>query len=357
MSLIFTESWDGAGTTRTNYQGKWTGINTGTIIAGRTNNCLHGNTASGDRWWSKSFTAAEEDDLLIVACAIKATNLAQQGFVEFCSDNFSRGHMVVGLLADGRVRVWRQTAGTIGADLTIGTTIATSATLPISPGVWHYWEIKTRLATSDSSNNGTCVVRIDGAEVLNATGLDNRNAGTKSVYDSFRIGLDDNTGGVDYDDLLVMNEQGAINNDFLGDHFLGVIRPDGVGNSSGFTRGGTDSGANWSQVEETSPNSDTDYVQATTDGTKDTYTHSNITGSGTVPGAMEWVHARKDDTGAKFIRHVCRSSASETEGASQALSTSYDWYGRMFETDPNGGIAWTITAINAAEWGYTARDS
>ncbi|MEO5376090.1 MAG: hypothetical protein H7840_17850, partial [Alphaproteobacteria bacterium] len=63
------------------------------------------------------------------------------------------------------------------------------------------------------------------------------------------------------------------------------------------------------------------------------------------PGAIKCVQvsarARKDDAGARSLRTVAKSGATEATGASNALGTRYQYLADVFATDPATGAAWT----------------
>jgi hypothetical protein len=65
-------------------------------------------------------------------------------------------------------------------------------------------------------------------------------------------------------------------------------------------------------------------------------------------------YIQKSDAGAKTISLRMKSSTTDSGGSStgQAPATSYGWMTSIFATDPNGGIAWTGTALNAATSGF-----
>jgi hypothetical protein len=61
------------------------------------------------------------------------------------------------------------------------------------------------------------------------------------------------------------------------------------------------------------------------------------------------VYARKDDAGARTMKHGVKSSATSAYGSNISLSNTYAYYETRQETDPNGGGAWTVAAVNAAK--------
>lgn len=224
-----------------------------------------------------------------------------------------------------------------------GTTLATSAAA-LSLDVFNYIEFKVLI----SDTVGTYEVRVNGVNVLSGSGADTKFT-ANATADSVRFSVAGTNGTNIADDIYICDGTGAANNNFLGDVRVDAKFPDGAGNSTGMT---PSAGSNFQCVDETTANDDTDYVQSDVATTKDTYTFGDITH---VPVAIFGVQinmtARKDDAGARSIASVVRSGGADTDGATQALSTTYAQYQQIIEKDPNTAAAWTKTALNAAEFG------
>jgi hypothetical protein len=65
-----------------------------------------------------------------------------------------------------------------------------------------------------------------------------------------------------------------------------------------------------------------------------------------------WPFARKDDGGFRTIQGAIKSGGTlGTIGTDVALGTNYQYLFCQSTTDPNTGSAWTLAAVNAAEFG------
>jgi hypothetical protein len=65
-----------------------------------------------------------------------------------------------------------------------------------------------------------------------------------------------------------------------------------------------------------------------------------------------WANARKDDGGARTIQASIKSGgATGTSGTDAPLGTNFQYLMLQSLTDPNTGAAWTLPAVNAAEFG------
>jgi hypothetical protein len=105
-------------------------------------------------------------------------------------------------------------------------------------------------------------------------------------------------------------------------------------------------------VDEAAPNT-TDYNSSATVDQKDTLTFPDMsTPSGSVFAVQTCLWAAKSDAGARTTCHVTRSGGADYDGTAFAPATTYTYYQKLMELDPNGDIAWTIANVNAAEFGY-----
>lgn len=243
----------------------------------------------------------------------------------------------VRLRSDGTIRVTRN-----------GTTLATSSN-SLSTATTYY--IETKIVINNST--GTLEVRVNGSSTnwISITGQDTQNTANATANTIQLTGV---AGGfnTDIDDLYVCDGAGSTNNDFLGDVRVDCYLPNGNGNSSQLTGSDSNSTDNYLLVDEASQNGDTDYVQSATVNQKDTYAYADMSHNpASIFGVQINMVAKKDDSGNRSICSVIRSGGSDTDGTSQALSTTYSDYRQISETDPNTSAAWTRTNLNSAEFG------
>jgi hypothetical protein len=103
------------------------------------------------------------------------------------------------------------------------------------------------------------------------------------------------------------------------------------------------------------PAANTSYVTDTTVGHEDVYNFPNLSA---IPASIYAVavkaYCARSDSGARTVS--LRMSSGGTDGGGsltgQTPGTTYAWLGSNFATDPNGSIAWTGTALNAATTGF-----
>lgn len=248
----------------------------------------------------------------------------------------STAQATVRILADGSITVYR-------GNSSVGTVLGTSAAGVVSSGVWQH--IEAKITIHDST--GAVTIRVNGVAVLTLTGVDTKNTAA-AQWTAFQV----QPGSGNYiDDLFVCDGSGSNNNDLLGDCRVECLLPStGNGSNTGLTPStGTDHGA---LVDESAPNDDTDYNGATTTGVKDTYNFPSVATTGAVKGVQINLSAKKTDTGTKTICAVTRPGSTDYDGPTQALATTtYQYYSSIRETNPDTSALWTVSEINAAEFG------
>jgi hypothetical protein len=192
-------------------------------------------------------------------------------------------------------------------------------------------------------------VRINGVEVLNATGLDTQYSSASLTRACLSLGT---AGPFNIDDLAVLDNTGSLNNDFMGDVTISAVFPNGAGNSSQWT---PSAGSNYDCANETSPNDDTDYNATSTVGNKDLYAFASAPAGADIRAVQVLAAVRKSAEGPGQVVLVTRSGGTDYDGATQGIGgTAYSYVREVLETDPGSGsplAAWTESGFNAAEFG------
>lgn len=137
--------------------------------------------------------------------------------------------------------------------------------------------------------------------------------------------------------------------DFVGDAVIDMIRPDGVGNSTGWTP--IPANPNWENVREVPPDGDTTRIEGTAIGTRDTYTFEDIPAD---PFGIQVVaYARKDGPGQALIQPVVRQGAVDFDGITLGVADplDYTFVHWPYDNNPATGAQWTVAEVNAAEFG------
>lgn len=336
MSLLFMDGFDHY--VSADIAKKWTSKGTSTTVqttsGRRGGGCLW---SSGNSAYLASKTIPSTSSFVIgfalytLAHSNNATRLCalQQSSTAQCE-------LYLGI--DGTLRVGRN-----------GTVVATSS-LAIPLLQWVYVEWKFTIADSISANS--CIVRVNGVDWINAAaGIDLKNHSTLATANELLLGsLSIGGGEIRQDDFYLCDQSGSVNNDFLGDVRIDTLYPNGDGNYSQFTPStGT---THYTLVDETAPNT-TDYVDGTNVGDRDSYALQDLAAlaSQTIYAVQVNAAVAKDDAGAKNASTFVRHGGTNGDGASAALGTSQAYISQVYETNPNGGGAWTESAVNGMEAG------
>jgi hypothetical protein len=275
----------------------------------------------------------------ILGCAYRAAgSIDAVQFIGFSLGTSSQ--ILLAIDSVGRAGVYR------------GTTLLGQDPTPVAVNSFNYFELKVTFHTTA----GSFELRKNGVTVASGSGVNTAFAGGTTA-DGITIA----SGGAVFaslggpgssvDDIYLCDATGSVNNDFLGDIRVETLFPNAAGATTNLTRGGTDSGNNWDQVNEAAPNDDTDYNSSATAGDKDTYAFTDlVTISGVVYGVQIIARVRKDDAGSRTVATVARSGATEADGPTVGLGTAYVNIFDVRENKP-GGSGWTLAEVNGAQFG------
>lgn len=250
--------------------------------------------------------------------------------------------MVVQFLNDGTgtIKVYRGTA-------TSGTLIGTQ--VGAFSGSIQSWR-HVALGVVISATVGTCTVQVEGTTVATFTGLNNKgSAGATFSHLYFTTNATLNT--MNIDDLYFCDPTGAAPlNTFLGDVRVETPMPT-ADDVVQFTH--LSGSTNFAMVNETAMDSDTTYNSSNTPGQQDTLAHAALTGSPTTIFAVQVVNAmRKDDVATHTAKAVMKSNVTTVFGATVGIASAYTYQKDIFTVDPDTGLPWTTSGVNACKTGY-----
>jgi hypothetical protein len=221
------------------------------------------------------------------------------------------------------------------------TTIASTATLGLTPNTWYWLEFKV---VTDNST-GSYELKIGGTTVLSGTGIDTQPAAS-AYHDNIYF---KSTYPLSIDDLYICDGAGSINNDFLGNCRVLAIRPDGAGNSTQWT---PKSGSNYAAANEDIIDDDTSYIESDTTDKLDLYTYDDVADVGDIFGIQVNTCCKETDATNYSLKTTIRSNSTNYDDTAQVIgSVNYVNKKRIAEVDPATTVAWTITGLNAAEFG------
>lgn len=271
------------------------------------------------------------------------------GFAWRMNDNGGTGHTMIQFREDNTVHTYVRVE--VGGALTAYRNSSINF-LGTSPGVilpknWYY--IEMRILIHDST--GTLDIQVDGVNVLSLSAIDTRQ-GLNGVINNIAF-FKDNSTDPQIDDLYLLDVTGLTLNDFLGDVTIETVLPDGDGATNDFTQ--LSGLTNWEMVDDgATPDDDTTYNSSATVDHIDLYTGAALTvAHDTVHCVSVLNHTRKEDAGFRTVRALCRNNVTTNEGAARAAGNEYRYQEGIFETDPDGGGAWTTADVDSSQFGVT----
>jgi hypothetical protein len=209
------------------------------------------------------------------------------------------------------------------------------------------WKIKV------DATGGRYEVLVNGVQwIVDGGGTIDTNATASNYANGVQLGAISGSGNGlawTYDDLYINDDTGSYNNTYAGDIRVDAEFPTGAGSSTQWT---PSAGSNYQCVDETPPNSDTDYVSDATVGHKDLYAMGDVSVvGGSILAVQLLSFARKDDAGVRTLKQKIKHSSSEGDGANVNQSTTYAYMRDIFQLNPSTGSPFTETEWNATEVG------
>lgn len=228
-----------------------------------------------------------------------------------------------------------------------GNVLGVSASHTIREMVWHWMD--TFFVLGDVG--GEVHLWVDGAHVLNLTGVDTRQDSFGTTLGRINMSLRADQSSLGGSAGFVMwDTTGSKNNAPFGDGRVDYLPAAGNGARTDYT---PSAGANWENVDEREPDEDGTHNESLTVGNIDRYTIQPFpTPSSLVRSVSAIARVRSPDATARSSRITLLSGATNTNGPAFATSSTYDTDVFLpIEDDPNTGTDWTEAGVEAVEVG------
>lgn len=234
-----------------------------------------------------------------------------------------------------------------------GTLLASSVVAVVDNASWYYIEIKYTCHASA----GAIELRCNELTIANVSGIDTTGGVAGTTIGQFQIGAPSNaspTNGLWWmDDFYLCNNDGSVNNDFLGDVRVVRLYANGAGSVSDWTPTGNSN--HYENVNDHPPTAAA-YNSSGTDEQAENYTLDDLpaTATGTIFGICQrmvaWCTALNVGIAATIA-----DSTTETERSELALDTTAgisasSSFHFTDEAKPSGGL-WTTSEVNAMKIG------
>jgi len=222
-------------------------------------------------------------------------------------------------------------------------TILATGTATISTGTWYHIEAKVTV----DNTSGAAEIKVNGTTDINVSSVDTTT--TANDYAN-RLSIVNAANNKDFDDFYICDTTGSLNNDFLGDKVVELLKPAGAGTNTDWT---PLSGSNYQNVDEIPADSDTTYVSSSTNGDKDTYDFDNLSVIKSNVRGLQISLVAKNVTSGAEIAPLVRSGGTDYTGTKSSLTSSYGTVLQIYETDPDTSSQWNKANVNSAEFGQT----
>ena len=251
---------------------------------------------------------------------------------------------------------WRQgTGNTFHFEIRRGTTLLTTTSDFVAQS-WHYFEFQFTIDPVNGAYEFRHNTQVDVSDSGPVNTADDGVAGA----DVFEIRIVSTTPSLRFDDIYILDDQGTINNDFLGDSVIEGRRPTGDGTPQDWTlQTGQGLTTHWEALDAlTCSNPDTlNFIFSTTVGHQDLLSFSPLS---FITGQIHCVQLMSDTsldvTGSREFRHIIRSGGTlfptPAGGITHTVaSTTPQTFWDVFELDPDTALRWTISGVNSADFG------
>lgn len=233
---------------------------------------------------------------------------------------------------------------------TTGTRIGSVSTSGLTQDSTTYYDIEVKIAVA---NSGSCIINVNGDEVLNVTGdlASTANETCNNIaFGKTVTTAPGNNSSVIHEHVIVMNNSGTEMNDFIGPV---QVNPHVVTADGNYTTFVANTGARWEAVNDTDPDDATTFISADVVGDKYTAVVDNLpAGITTVHAVAVWTRARRDDDATRAYKTLLRYAAGDQLSADDKyLGPSYGYEIATFNVSPFSSIAWTTTEVDGLEVG------
>jgi len=239
-----------------------------------------------------------------------------------------------------------------------------SAVIP-QDDTYHLVEAYVKISQSPIYPDGEFILKLDGVAILTVTngmilgeafGTD-FTAGIVQLGDAPHVG--GTTGITYYDDIAINDTTGTRNNSWIGAGAIIALRPDAVGDYSEFTPTPGAGESNYADVDESPPDEDTSYVEATSLAVQDLYYLEDLGDAGyTDLSAINCVclHSRVKlpaaGSGSLTFMYKYKAIMLVDLSTIALASSDYAYFQENLDEDPVTGGPWVCSDIDQSQFGY-----
>lgn len=232
---------------------------------------------------------------------------------------------------------------------TPGVILGETAAGVILPSSWNHIEIKTVI----SDTVGSVEIRVNGITVLNLTNQDTLASGTSGDIQQIRLAACYVTGGNEptnprcyYKDLILWDNSGSVNNDFIGAASVYTLTPN---SDDSFNWTPSTGSTGFNLIDEESPD-DADYISAgDPPPAASTFGLTNLPPDiVSVKALIPVTRSRKIDGGDGNLQTGLKGTLVDL-GADYPITTAFTYRWDVSELSPDTGVPWTPVEVDAVK--------
>ena len=222
----------------------------------------------------------------------------------------------------------------------------------IVTNTWHYLEVYYKPLNSD----GNITVKMDGSEIIN---YDGDTTDSSEYIDEMKFRSQNSAVGypVFFDDIVINDTAGSVNNSWPGQVRLLPIHGKANGDTNEWSRVQVDLGANFAQAR---ADRSADFAELEIDSAEKTELYDmevpDLPAGATITNIIASI-AAKVETGSSNIAMLCNPGVATDEGTSQALVAGYKRYDEVWDINPDTEVAWVEADLSGLQLGIISKAS
>jgi len=246
---------------------------------------------------------------------------------------------------DNILKVSVESDGSLGFYKGSGYTLIARSDPIVTAASWSHIEVKCVI----DNVVGSIDAQVNGISVFSLTNQNlGTNAATQLTFGCFAGSGSGTTVDFYFDDIVVWDTAGSINNTFLGTQRVETIFPTSDTAVADFSKTGSANG--YACINNVPPDDDTTYLAAAVVNNKSEF------GVGSLPANVSaivgvFVHtlAKLSDAGTGNLQVSLVSGVSVSDGPDKVLTSGYQYHGGVHQLDPATSAAWTKAGVEAAK--------
>jgi hypothetical protein len=228
---------------------------------------------------------------------------------------------------------------------------SSQATSALSADTWYHLEIKMTTGAPTAPPAHSNQIKVNGTVFSEVAAGNKITWGANSLNcDRIILGYSTAVTGyqVDMSDLYVLQQDGGVNGNYIGDMVVKTFYPSSIGTYSDFAVSGVSAA---SAVSEDPPDFDSSYISSSTSGAKSSFALTQLSGSPAISGVQLALLSKKVGTDAVSDAFLVLVSGGEQIPATFVPGTAYKYALACMDQNPVSLAAWSSDDVKSMEAG------